>query len=316
MPERSSGRAHPRMFDNLEPREKSPANKRVLDRWVSELSSSPNGLEAGRLSHLIAATVGVAVLQQAVDLSGKPLFLLKGGTYLQYRLPGGSRATRDVDGLIRGDLFAFFSALDAVLSEDWGAITFQRTPAEEFEIPGKVLRPRRFHLKLLIRGEVWRRIKVEVSPDEAGAGDHYEELAPARLHYFGLPTPDRLLGIAVQFQVAQKVHAVTDPHDPPDVLNERARDLPDLLLLKRLIDLEGLPTNDDLRVACEAVFESRAAEAEQLGTEPRRWPPAVVPHSGWETDYVAAADEAGITLSLADAVDEVNMWIQEIARAQ
>ncbi|WP_225872041.1 nucleotidyl transferase AbiEii/AbiGii toxin family protein [Scrofimicrobium canadense] len=41
-------------------------------------------------------------MQRAVDRSGAPLFLLKGGTMLQYRLPGMSRTTQDIDGLVRG----------------------------------------------------------------------------------------------------------------------------------------------------------------------------------------------------------------------
>ena len=50
------------------------------------------------------STVITAALQRAVDESGIALFLLKGGTMLQYRLPGMSRTTRDIDGLVRGDI--------------------------------------------------------------------------------------------------------------------------------------------------------------------------------------------------------------------
>jgi hypothetical protein len=234
--------------------------------------------------------VTVAVLQRAVDDSGKPLFLLKGGTYLQYRLPSGSRATKDVDGLVRGDLEAFLSALDGVLAEDWGSVALQRTASEVIDVPGKVVKPRRFYLKLLIRGEVWRRVKVEVSPDEGGAGGVHEELAPATLHHFGLPTPDPLIGIGVRYQVAQKLHACTDPHDPPASLNDRARDVPDLLMLRQLTVDEGIPTLLDLRGACESVFAARAAEAAQLGHEPRGWPPHVAAHAGWEIAPLSAAE--------------------------
>lgn len=305
----------PRVLDDLADRGKPPANRSALDRWVSQASQSTKGLESGRLSHLIATTVAVAVLQQAVDDSGRPLFLLKGGTYLQYRLPHGSRTTRDVDGLVRGDLEVFLAALDPVLAQDWGTVTLQRTAADQINVPGKLIKPRRFHLKLLIRGEVWRSVKVEISADEAGAGEVYEELIPARLHHFGLPTPDRLLGIAVQYQVAQKMHACTDPHDPPDTRNERARDLPDLLLLQRLIAAEGSPSMVDLCAACTAVFEARAAEAVALGAEPRQWPPVIVAHAGWDTDYAAAAAEAEVDETLNEAVAELNRWIEAIAGA-
>lgn len=43
------------------------------------------GVEAGRLGWLVASTVVIAALQRAVDETGRTHFLLKGGTYLQYR---------------------------------------------------------------------------------------------------------------------------------------------------------------------------------------------------------------------------------------
>lgn len=304
-----------RVLGSFEHRGKSPATKSVLDRWVSEASRLPHGIEAGRLAHLISTTVAVAVLQQAVDASGRPFFLLRGGTYLQYRLRSGSRATRDVDGLVRGDLEQFLAELDTTLAQDWGAVSLQRTAAEPIAVPGKLLLPQRFYLKLSIRGEVWRRVKVEISADEADAGSLHEDLIPAHLHYFGLPTPERLLGIGVQYQVAQKLHACTDPHNPPDLRNERARDVADLLLLKSLIEREGFPALGDVLAACVKVFEARAAEAVALGRPARVWPPTVVPHPGWEVDYAAAAAEVGLELALEAAVAQVNAWIDAIASA-
>lgn len=46
-------------------------------------------------------------MQRAVDEDGRQLFLLKGGTLLQHRLNVTARATKDIDGLIRGDMDAF-----------------------------------------------------------------------------------------------------------------------------------------------------------------------------------------------------------------
>jgi hypothetical protein len=36
----------------------------------------------------------------------------------------------------------------------------------------------------------------------------------------------------MRYQIAQKVHASTDPHNPPEFVNDRARDVVDLLLLR------------------------------------------------------------------------------------
>ena len=81
------------------------------------------------------------------------------------------------------------------------------------------------------------------------------------LDYFGLPSPGELAGIALDYQIAQKIHACTDPHQPPDQVNDRARDVVDILLLKETFYGSG----EDLtaiRVVCADVFEARAGTHE------------------------------------------------------
>lgn len=157
-----------------------------------------------------------------------------------------------------------------------------------------------------------RRIQFEVSPDEAGIGDERETIEPPPLSGFGLPDPDALVGIAMRFQIAQKLHAVSDPHEPPDSINDRARDVVDLLLLRNLIATTGSPTLTEVRDAGIAVFESRAAEAAELGRPTRAWPPTITAHGDWVDDYERAAASGGIQLSLDAAVAEVNDWIAVI----
>jgi Nucleotidyl transferase AbiEii toxin, Type IV TA system len=162
---------------------------------------------------------------------------------------------------------------------------------------------------------VWRRLQVEVAPDEAGAGDEEDVLQAPGLGHFGLPNPDFLVGIALRYQIAQKIHACTDPHDPPDARNDRARDVVDLLLLRDLAALEGTPTHEDLREACTALFAARAADARALARTERGWPPNVVAHQHWSNDYEKAALDAGVDLPLGQAVDDVNAWIALVESA-
>ena len=258
----------------------------------------------------------IAALQRAVDSTGRAHFLLKGGTYLQYRLGTTGRTTKDVDGLIRGDLDDFFSALDLALRQPWGPVTLSRTEAEVIEAGGKVIKPRRFWVKLAIKGKVWRSIKVEIAGDEAGAANEHDVLSAVHLDHFGLPTPEQLLGIAVRFQIAQKLHACTDPHQPPTEPNDRARDVADLLLLRELVRLEGQLASADIGAACAALFRARADEATSLGRSPRPWPPVVIAHPHWQVDYDRIATEAGVSHALADAVTELNDWIAELDKAQ
>lgn len=298
----------------LQSRGKEPNSAAVLDRWVAAAQHAA-GVEAGRLGWLVASTVVIAALQRAVDETGRAHFLLKGGTYLQYRLGATGRTTKDVDGLIRGDVDEFLNALDQALRQPWGPLTLTRTEAEVIDAGGKVIKPRRFWVKLAIKGKVWRSIKVEIAGDEADAAHEHDVLTSVKLDHFGLPTPDQLLGIAVRFQIAQKLHACTDPHEPPAEPNDRARDISDLLLLRDLIRLEGQLSEADIGSACAALFHARAEEATALGRSPRPWPPVIQAHPHWQGDYDRVARESSVSHTLSDAVAELNAWIIDLDAA-
>ncbi|MQB01994.1 MAG: hypothetical protein GEU78_17320 [Actinobacteria bacterium] len=301
------------LLRTLTPKAKQPVSAKVLNTWITQ-AEGKLGPEAkgGRLGWLIASSVAIAAVQRAIDADGRQLFLLKGGTLLQHRLNATARTTKDVDGLVRGDLEDFLLALEEALAEPWGALTLRRSEVEVVNLPTKIIKPRRFDIILELRGVTWRRIQFEVSPDEAGIGVDSEAIEPPPLGGFGLPDPDTLVGIAMRFQIAQKLHAVSDPHDPPTSINDRARDVVDLLLLRDLAAASGSPTLPQIRAAAMAVFEARADEAAQLGNPTRSWPPAVTAHPHWGDDFTRAASSAGIALKLDDAVAEVNGWVVEI----
>lgn len=305
-----------RMVAGLTPKAKQPNSSAVLNAWIAQ-AEAKLGAEArgGRLGWLVASSVAIAAVQRAVDTDGRQLFLLKGGTWLQHRLNAMARTTKDVDGLVRGDIDPFLIALDGALAEPWGPLTLRRGPVEVINTPTRVIKPRRFDLVLELRGVTWRRIQFEISPDEAGIGDTFEAVEPAPLDRFGLPDTDVLVGIALRYQIAQKLHAVSDPHDPPTSLNDRPRDIPDLLLLRDLVAETDAPTLAEIRQASVAVFGARAIEAVQLGRTPRYWPPVLVGHPHWVNDYRRAAASAGLDLTLAEAISQTKNWIAEIDAA-
>lgn len=300
---------------SLKPREKPPTSARVLDTWIVQAERAIGSEQSGRLGWLVASTVITAALQRAVDATGRSLFLLKGGTLLQHRLGAVARATRDLDGLVRGDLDAFLDALDDSLQADWGPFTLRRSEVEVIEAPTRLVKPRRLSVVVTLHGVTWRRVQVEIAPDEGDAGQVAEFIPAPPLASLGLPTPDDLAGLAMRYQIAQKIHAVTDPHDPPVAVNDRARDVIDLSLLHNLTHVTGAPTPVEIRAAVVDVFDARAREAQALGLVPRGWPVTVVAYPHWADDYARAAASAGIDLSLADAVRKVNVWFDEIASA-
>jgi hypothetical protein len=302
------------LIGSLPDRNKEPTNARVLDAWIAAAQERVK-LDSGRLGWLVASTVVVAVLQRAVGSPG-PTFLLKGGTYLQHRLGRSARPTKDIDGIISGDIDEFVRHLDTVLAEPWGPLALERGPVETIETPARVAKPRRFDVRLSIRGKVWRKIQVEIAPEEGAAALENDALQAPALNHFGLPSPDHLLGIALRYQVAQKLHACTDPHDPPAARNDRARDVVDLLALRDLAALEEVVSLRDLRDACTDVFTARARDAQSLGRTIRRWPCSVVAHTHWKQDFVAAAAAIGRPdLTMEVAVAELNSWIAAIEAA-
>ena len=279
------------LLKTLPLKSKQPASVKVLNAWIAQAEGRlGDEAKGGRLGWLIASTVAIAAVQQAVGADGRQLFLLKGGTLLQHRLNETARTTKDVDGLVRGDLNAFFAVLEDTLDRPWGPLTLRRGEVGVIDVPTKIIRPRRFDIILELRGVTWRRIPFEVSPDEAGIGDEHETIEPPPLGGFGLPDAEPLVGISMRFQIAQKLHAVSDPHEPPDSINDRARDVVDLLLLRGLIEATGSPTLAEVRQAGVAVFEARAAEAAELGRPPRAWPPTIIAHDHWAADYANSSN--------------------------
>jgi len=300
---------HP--FAALPDRGKEPTSKRNLDAWIQQAQPKTK-VAAGRLGWLVASTVVIAALQRTRSEDAHPRFLLKGGAYLEVRLGLEARATKDVDTLFRGDFNDFMDVLDANLAESWGAIELQRTEVQTIEGARRVVKPRRFKVKLLINGQTWRSIDVEVAADEGNAGAQVELFAGPPLGHFGLPSPIEFAGIVFDYQVAQKLHACTDPHEPPDHINDRARDLVDLMLIRDAFyrdDTDLVALND----ACLDLFAARAADAEALGLAVRTWPPHVHAHDHWRTDFAAAAGDRDLTLT--DAVDQINEWIRAIDAA-
>jgi hypothetical protein len=116
-----------------------------------------------------------------------------------------------------------------------------------------------------------------------------------------IPDPDEISFLPIRYQIAQKLHACTEPMDG-DRVNGRARDVWDLLLIKDLAvsdeDLGGIKS------VCQEIFASR-------GTHP--WPPVVEIPPGWTPLWDGLLEsERGLALSLDDAVIAANAFISAI----
>jgi hypothetical protein len=107
----------------------------------------------------------------------------------------------------------------------------------------------------------------------------------------GLHVPRPVAVLPLHHQIAQKLHACTEPG------NERAHDLVDLQLIAALAD-DGLRRHDDtttLRL-------------------PRQhaWPTAVVPGPNWATLYADAVAGLDVIPELGEAVERANRYISKL----
>jgi hypothetical protein len=205
-----------------------------------------------------------------------PRFLVKGGVSIELRLGLRVRATKDVDLVFRGDADEMLDALEEAFERPFVGFAFRRKgEVEDIRDTGS----RRLEVQLGFGGRDWQTLQLEIAMPEADE----IELVPVAVGIgdFGLDGPEEVACLSLRFQVAQKLHAVTE--QPPGRENLRFWDLIDLMLLEKLI-------GDDLaevREAAEAIFIAR-------GTH--EWPPQLVVPEPWREPYARTASEVDADL--------------------
>ncbi|MGC5053594.1 MULTISPECIES: nucleotidyl transferase AbiEii/AbiGii toxin family protein [Micromonospora] len=258
----------------------------------------------GRVQRQLSALVVTEMLSRVEQpISGPPL-LVKGGTALEFRLGlSASRTSKDLDAVVRGDLDDFMSLADEAVKIPWAGFTGRVTRRAEVDIPGLTVKPRRFEVKLSFRGKAFATVPVEISAAEAGAAAEYEEVSAPPLDGLGFEPAAPVPCLSIRFQIAQKIHACTDPLTP-GVVNTRARDLVDLLLMEPLVDDEQLPA---VREACAQIFAARARHS---------WPPVLQVPAVWVELYPAAAEglEDYVPADVHRAAAAVQLLINRIAQ--
>jgi hypothetical protein len=265
--------------------------ERLVDAWARE-----RGLAPVRVRRWISSLALLGALDRVREADGESRFLVKGGVAMELRLGLGARATQDIDIVFRGDPEQLIDALDDAFDEAYAGFTFQRGELTAIRDTGA----RRFEVKLSFGGRSWQTLKVEGAPPEAGAAE--PELVPSAISIadFGLDGPERVACLSLRYQIAQKLHAVTERF--PGDENDRFRDLIDLLLLRDLVeDLTAVYE------ACVAVFEAR---------DKQRWPPELTVPKSWADSYTKLSQEIAFEVTNVDqAAAEVRAFIVEITSA-
>ena len=272
--------------------EGTPTRKAHLERLVAHYAQL-TGVAPGRVRRWIS----VMVLLGALDRSREsdPLFLLKGGVAMELRVGGGARATKDVDLVFFGDPEQLAEALDQDLEEPYSVFDFER---EEVESGSKGLFSR-VNVKLLFRGRSWGALKLEVASPDSRVTDS-EEVEAIPIDEFGIDGPQMIRCLSLRYQIAQKLHAVTQRFEKSE--NDRFRDLIDLIICRDLVvDLA------EVHEACVDTFGARGLHV---------WPPTLEVPDAWAEPYAALAEEMDFPVTDAgDAAAQVREFISTIDAA-
>lgn len=280
----------------MRPYSTSPRNLRSLrDRLVQ--AAERQGVLFGRLQRHVAMVIVAQFAATLTDDDGAPLLLVKGGSSLELRrgIPD-SRTSKDFDTVARHDIESVHERLADAGEIGWEGFTAIFTLPEDIDVPGLVIKPRRFVAKLSYRGQPFASVPIEVSIVEAGNADQFDILTSDALGLVGVAADVAVPCMTLPWQIAQKLHAVTAVLPEPKV-NDRAHDLVDLQLLEALLtDADLVPT----RSACVAVFNARAQHP---------WPPAVAALLHWPAIYSRALE--GLDhLQLAEMVEAATERVQ------
>lgn len=270
----------------------APGSKNVLERRISEYARTHR-----QTDRRVRITISQTVVAQMM-----PDALIKGGSGMKFRLGMAfARDSKDLDAAWRADHAQFVEALETNLRTGWGPFsgTVKAVPPRHGEVAGYPgMRPNAVRLSVYRRD--FQTVTVEVGWDELGATqDGSAELASTQdigdmFVMLGLPRPKPVRIIAVHHQIAQKIHACTEPG------SERAHDLVDLQLLwpEDEVDLTVVATTTRRQ------FEWRRKHA---------FPGVCTPTTDWEGVYREAAAGLDVRATVAEAAEWLNERLVELA---
>jgi hypothetical protein len=222
------------------------ARRRALESQITKAAAVRNTTTA-RLRRLTSFAILCETLAEATATGVIPLFFIKGGVAIELRLGLRARATRDIDIGLCAHPRELIPIFDAALDVGFGDFRLRRK--SEIAEHGNDVYGLEVSIEYL--GRPWATVDVDLGSATADA--QTESVPPIALQDLGLRAARAVPCLALPEQIAQKLHALTEPA-PRGRPNPRARDVLDILLLIERLDLD--PTS--IRVACEHIFAQRA----------------------------------------------------------
>ena len=275
------------MSEDFKPPKRPPSRHSHLERLLGDYSKA-HGIAPDRTRRWISTMTLIGALDR-VRTEEQPRFLIKGGVSMELRLGLGARSTQDVDIVFRGRTTELFDALEEAFEHPYSGFEFRRKgEPEDIRDTGS----RRIALQVSFQRRGWQTLTVEIARPEADESD----LVPSAISLadFKLDSPECVTCLSLRYQIAQKIHAVTEEPDDGRA-NLRHWDLIDLILLRAIVE-------EDLwrvREACVWTFEDR-------GTHD--WPPTLKVPDAWSEPYRSDVNEIS-----ADLPDDVQAAAEAVA---
>lgn len=272
----------------------APRSVNDLRRAIALLATQ-QGTTVARLQTLVANVVLSQMLPDSAVKGGTGLKLRFGDTF--------TRETPDLDTAFRGDAEEFDAQLATRLANKWshfgGRVRKGEKRAPKSVPRHYVMQP--YEIPLTYRGKSFATVDLEVGWDEleATTNDRVEKvMSPEVLDIFaalGLLRPNPVRVLPLHHQIAQKLHACTQPE------NDRAHDLVDLQLMVPLVD-------DALVLATvQRLFDFR---------QEHNWSEAkVAPGPEWASLYQLAADNLDVVPDVTDAIAWTNAYIDSLRKS-
>ena len=231
--------------------------------------------------------------------NGEPIFAVKGGVAVELLIGQEARATKDLDSAVRAQAEQIESLLRDALARGWDGFSFRLVSWEPIHDTAAW----RGNIKLQFKGQPFSTVQFEAAPAEgdAGRGTQLVDNTFVDVAALGLSPVGELPLVTLAYMLAQKLHACTD-HSLPNRENDRARDLIDILLVRRLLADDELP---GVRRACVEIFRLR---------DKHPWPPSVTVLPEWPIIYAGElAKTPGFTpVDVEQAAAHVDLLIAEI----
>jgi len=261
-----------------------PTNRELAR--TAETAAAREGRTIRRHRRWIAVNALIEVLHIGTRRGLIPGFIVKGGFALEFRFRTEARASRDVDVVVPLKAEDILDAFIQVLRIDWSGFTFAIK-----DIPERHEHSYRMEVIAQYQGREWSTFELELVFAEIIGHDLVE---PLDLSAYGLLMPMDIPCMTIVEQVAQKVHAVSDPAE------NRPRGLIDIYLCIQRIP----PDLVELRAACIRIFAERGKH---------QWPPEIAMRDGWPEILAALIVRSKLDLTIDDVLHGVQSLVADLA---